>query len=77
MKDFVKSMEGLPKIVKILLALPVIDIVWAIYRICRSAAKKSTLGIVLGILLLIFSPFLVWILDIITIALNDRVLWID
>ena len=77
MKDFVKSMEGFPKIVKILLALPVIDIVWAIYRICRSVAKKSTVGIVLGILLLIFSPFLVWILDIITIVLNDRVLWID
>ena len=77
MKDFVKSMEGFPKIVKILLALPVLDVIWTVYRICRSVAKKSVLGIILGILLFLPSAVFVWILDVITIALYDRVLWID
>lgn len=77
MKDIVKAFEGLPKIVKVILALPVLDIVWAIYRLCRSIYKKSTVGIVLAVLMLIFCPVVLWILDIITIILMDKVLWID
>ena len=77
MKGLVKSFDELPKIVKVILALPFLDIIWAIYRLCRSIAKKSTLGIVLAILLLFLCPTVLWILDIITIALNDKVLWID
>ena len=77
MKGLVKSFDSLPKIVKVILALPFLDIVWAIYRLCRSIAKKSTLGIVLGILMLFLCPAILWILDIITILLIDKVLWID
>lgn len=77
MSALVKAFDGFPKIVKIILALPVLDIVWAIYRLCRSISKKSTLGIVLAILMLFFCPALFWIVDIITIALTGKVLWID
>ena len=77
MKGLVKSMDNLPKLVKIILALPVIDIVWAVYRLCRSIAKKSVLGIVLAVIMLIVCPAIFWLVDIITIILTDRVLWID
>ena len=33
--EIIKAFDILPKIVKILLALPVLDIVWAIYRIVK------------------------------------------
>ncbi len=77
MKAFVKSMDGLSKLFKIILALPILDIVWVVYRLIKSLSKKNTLGIILGVLLIIFGiPFL-WIVDIITIVLFNKVLWID
>lgn len=77
MSGLVKSFDNLPKIVKVILALPFLDVVWAVYRLCRSIAKKNTLGIVLGILMLFFCAALFWVVDIITILVADKVLWID
>ena len=77
MKDLVKAFDNLPKLVKIILALPVLDIVWAIYRLCKSISKGNVLGIVLGIVLLLLCPTIFWIVDIITIILFNKVLWID
>ena len=77
MSNLVKTFDKLPKIVKILLALPVIDIVWAIYRLFKSISKNNTLGIVLGIILLILCPAIFLIVDIITIILFNKVLWLD
>lgn len=68
-------MDKQSKLVKVVLALPVIDVVWVIYRIVKSIEKKDTLGVVLGIILIVVGiPFL-WLVDIITIVLNDEVLW--
>jgi hypothetical protein len=77
MKGLVKSFDKLPKLVKIILALPVLAIAWAIYRIARSVNKKNTLGIVLGIVMIFVNAALFWVVDIITIILADKVLWID
>lgn len=77
MKDIIRAMDGLPKWAKVILALPVLDIVWAVYRLCRSIDKKSTLGIILAILMLILCPVIFWLVDIITILVWDKVLWID
>ena len=77
MKDLVKTFDNWPKLVKIILALPVLDIVWAIYRLCKSISKGNVLGIVLGIVLLLLCPTIFWVVDIITIILFNKVLWID
>lgn len=77
MNELVKSMDALPKIVKVILALPVLDIIWAIYRLCKSISKNSVVGIVLAVLMLIFCPVILWVVDIITIIVSDKVLWID
>ena len=77
MKSFISAMDGLPKVVKIILAIPFLDIIWAVYRLIRSLDNKNTLGIVLAIVLIIFGiPFL-WLIDIICIIINDRVWWLD
>lgn len=77
MKGLVKAFDELPKLVKFILALPVLDIVWAIYRLCRSLSKKSTLGIVLAIVMLFVCPAIFWLVDMITILVANKVLWID
>lgn len=77
MKSFIKGMNGLALWIKIILALPVLDIVWNIYRLARSIDKKSTLGIVLAILLIIIGIPFMWLIDIITLLIANKVLWID
>ena len=77
MSEVVSAFDGLPKVVKIILAIPFLDILWVIYRICRSVSHKKVLFIVCGILLLVFGiPFL-WLIDIITLIIQDKVLWCD
>ena len=77
MKGFIDAMDKLPLLVKVLLAIPMLDIVWVVYRIARSIEKKNTLGIVLGIVMIFIGiPFL-WLIDIVTIIINGNVWWID
>ncbi len=77
MKSFVKAMDEMPIVVKIILALPMIDIVWVVYRLIKSISNENVLGIVLAVLLLIIGiPFL-WLIDIITLIITNNVLWLD
>lgn len=77
MKNFVDAMEKLPLWLKIVLALPALDIVWVIYRLAKSIDKNNTIGIVFAIVLIIIGiPFL-WLIDIITLLISNYVLWID
>ena len=77
MKNFVDAMEKLPLWLKIVLALPALDIIWVVYRMAKSIDKNNTIGIVLAIVLIIVGiPFL-WLVDIITLLISNYVLWID
>lgn len=73
----ISTLDNLPKWGKLLLALPVLDIVWVVYRLVRSIEKKNTLGIILAaVLIFIGIPFM-WLIDFITLLLQDRIYWID
>ncbi len=75
--EITKKFDELPLIVKILLALPFLDIVWVVYRLIKSIESKNTVGIVLAVVLLVFGiPFL-WLVDIITLIVANKVLWLD
>jgi len=76
MDKFIKSMDEMPLWAKILLALPVVDIVWNVYRLCKSIKNQYTPGIIVAVLLLVFST-IVWLVDIITIAVQGKILWFD
>ena len=41
MKDVVKAFDKLPWIVKILLCLPLLNIAWGVYRICKGIDEKN------------------------------------
>ena len=53
MKSFIKAIDSLPYIIKIILCIPALDIVWGIYRLIKSLDKGNAVGIVLAIVLLI------------------------
>lgn len=77
MKDLVKTLEGLPWIVRL-----IITIFWGIYgnllRLFRSIAAGNVVGMLLAILLLICGGFVVlWIIDVVFVILGKKIWWID
>ncbi len=77
MNNFIKWMDGLPLVLKIIFALPIFDIIWNVYRLVKSCNKNNVLGIVLAVVLIIIHVAFVWVVDIITICTKNKVLWID
>lgn len=77
MKDIIKTVEGLPLIVKLILALPCLDVVWAVVRVIRSLAKNNLVGTIIAILLIVVGLPFVWLFDIICILLKGNIWWID
>ena len=73
----IKAFDNLPKWLKVVLALPFLDILWNIYRLVKSIKKDSIVGIILAILLITIGLVFMWLVDIITILLYDKVLLID
>ena len=77
MKKFINWMDGNSKVLKVVLAIPLLDILWVVYRLFKSLEKKNTIGVIFAVVLIIVGiPFL-WLVDIITLVLKDEVLWID
>ncbi len=80
MKDFAKKYiqdyQKQSTIVKILLCL-LWDIPSNIYRFSKSAQKDSTLGMVLAILLAIFGGWILFVIDIISLAVKGQIYWLD
>ena len=63
---FVKVMDDLPWIVKIILCIPALDIIWGIYRIIKGASQGNMLMLVFGILWIIPGAVICWLIDLIT-----------
>lgn len=77
MKNLIKSFDQLPYIVKLILCIPALDIVWSVYKLCRSLAKNNVLGIILGVLTIIPGATIMWLVDLVSLLLFKKVLWID
>ena len=69
MKGFVKWMDDCPFWLKLIFALPVIVIVWAVYRIVKGVAYGKMSRIIVGILWIILGWIALWLIDIICIAI--------
>lgn len=77
LNKFLKTVDELPLIVKVILALPGIDVFWNIYRLLKSVVKNNTTGIVIAVLILVIGIPFFWVVDIICLALNGHVWWLD
>ncbi|MBN2268593.1 MAG: hypothetical protein V3569_03300 [Acholeplasmataceae bacterium] len=74
MKEFVKAMDGLPWIVKLILALPGIDgFAWGIYRLVKGISSNNMTLIIAGIVWLLVGWAVLWILDIFTLLTQKNV----
>lgn len=72
MKNLIKSFDDMPWVLKLILCLPVLDIVWAVYRICKGADTKNTLMLVVGILWLFIGTTIAWIVDLVCTIVSKR-----
>ena len=77
MKKLIKEIDKLPLIIKLILCIPAIDIVWAIYRICKGIVKDSILQIIVGILWIVPGVAFGWLIDLIAILLTGKPILAD
>lgn len=63
MKNLVKSFDNLPLIIKLILCLPVLNLAYAIYRICKGADQKNTLMLIAGIVWIFLGTTVLWLVD--------------
>ena len=76
MNNLVKSFDNLPFIAKIILCLPILNISYAIYRICKGLSQKQTPILIAGILWIFLGTTVLWIVDLIcTIIYKKPVLF--
>lgn len=75
-KKYIKWYQGLDKVVKILLCI-LWDVPANLYRLAKSAQKDSVLGIVLAIVLMIFGGWVLFVIDIVSLVVKDKIYWID
>ena len=74
MEEFVRALDELPLGVKIVLALPGIDIIWGIYRIVDGICRGSVPQIILGAVWVFAGTAFCWVLDIIFLLVKGEVL---
>lgn len=63
---FVKAMDNLPWIVKLILCLPVFNFVYGIYRIVKGVTQHKIVMTIVGILWIIPGGVLCWLIDMIS-----------
>ena len=72
MKGMVKWFENCPVWLKVIFALPGLDIIWAIFRIVKGAAYGKVGLIVVGILWILLGWAILWIIDIVSIIIKKH-----
>lgn len=75
MKKIIDALEGLPWIVQLILV-----VLWGVYanllRLFKSIEAKNLIGIILAAILLACGGFVIlWIFDIICVAIGKKIWW--
>lgn len=72
---YIVWMDELPLIVKIIFALPGLDgIFYGLYRLFFGIVNNNMVSVVLGVIWLVVGTWILWVLDIVFLALYGRVL---
>lgn len=72
MQEFLRAVDGLPLVVKVILCIPVLDIFYSICRVVKGVVKGDILWIVLGVLTVFPGAFFMWLLDLIWVLLKGH-----
>ena len=73
MKQFIKEMNKLPFILKVILCIPALDIIWAVYRIVKGITKNSLAQIIVGVLWIVPGAAFLWIVDIVCMLVYKKI----
>ncbi|MDO5330211.1 MAG: hypothetical protein Q4F15_02095 [Bacillota bacterium] len=72
---YLKWMNKQSRLVKIIFCLPILDILWGIYRVVDTIVHFNLIRLVCAILWLVFGGFILWVLDLICIILTGHIFW--
>ena len=72
MKGMVKWFENAPLWLKIIFALPGLDIIWAVFRIVKGVAYGKTGLVLIGILWILLGWIALWVIDIVSIIIKKH-----
>lgn len=75
MQSYLNFMDNLPKGVKIVFSLFILDLFWVVYKLFLSIKNKSVFQILLSILCFVLGPVLIWPLDFISVISNNSPFW--
>lgn len=64
-KSFVQAIDSLDQIVKILFCLPVLNLVYAIYRIAKGVDTDDMVMVIVGVIWIFLGTCLTWLIDLI------------
>ena len=68
---FIAWVDNLPWILKLILCIPLLDIVWCVYRIIKHAVKFNLIRLIISIVLVVCSVA-TWLLDLIWVILFNK-----
>lgn len=74
MKEFIKAMDNLPWIVKVILCVPALDIIWAIYRIVKGVVKNNLILTIVGIVWIVPGVTFGWLIDIVSMIFMGKLI---
>ena len=66
LKDLLKTVDKVPLQAKVILCIPALDLVWAIYRIVKGVVKKDATLTIIGVLWIIGACTITWAFDLVT-----------
>ena len=72
---FLKWMDSRSRLVKILFCLPIVDIIWGVYRVFGAIRNGNILHLVLALIWVIWAGFIGWIFDLVFIILFGHICW--
>ena len=75
MAAFCKWMDDRSRLVKILFCLPIVDILWGLYRLFGAIKDKNWARLVLAIIWILLGGEIAWILDLVCIIITGHIFW--
>lgn len=67
-----KWFENAPLWLKLVFALPGLDIIWAIYRVVKGVTKRDFGLVLIGVIWIVLGWAILWIVDIVSIIINKH-----
>ena len=71
---YVKWMDELSKVLKIIFCIFYLDLTWMVYRIIKKVNEKNWAMMVVWILIAVFLGWIWWVVDLITVITQDKVI---